>query len=260
MKVAEQFEQERAIEELNNPKPKCRIWGCSNDCMAFNDRLCYAHTSKNTHNSQTKLTCPHCSSTNILLDARTGAVCGDCGKKYCNVKSSCCGAEKIVNPQNGWNECSECFDPFVPASEKEYIHKYNHNAECVYCDAKVSQPSPDWMEEERKAFYEWYVDKDDWYKLIADYWLSRIAETREAARKEGYEIATRNLKNKYDYAHRANIEGKIAREQGRQEERERVVKMIEEKARHWHAKFTKKEYLKILEWANELLANLKENE
>lgn len=29
-------------------------------------------------------------------------------------KSQCCGAEKIINPENGWSECSECFEPFFP--------------------------------------------------------------------------------------------------------------------------------------------------
>lgn len=256
------------------------------------------------HNSQNKLTCPHCSSTNILLDARTGAVCRDCGKKYCNVKSSCCGAESI-RMRDMENDiyvlkCAVCRRPFIPTTEGECKspncrlpkgHGENCEVKCHVCiyatqnqypalfcseylpckyhsgEPFVPPESSAWMEEEREAFCrEFTINSLDAISaikaknLIADYWLSRMAETREAARKEGYEIATRDLKNKYDYAHRANIEGKIAREQGRQEERERVVKMIEEKARHWHAKFTKKEYLKILEWANELLANLKENE
>lgn len=29
-------------------------------------------------------------------------------------KSKCCGAEKIINLENGWSECSECFEPFLP--------------------------------------------------------------------------------------------------------------------------------------------------
>ncbi len=44
MYTPEQYEHEQAMDRLNNPKPKCRKTGCSNDCEPFNNMLCRSHT------------------------------------------------------------------------------------------------------------------------------------------------------------------------------------------------------------------------
>ena len=86
MKSFENFESEMAMNNMKYPKPKCRIPGCGNNCQAFNDRLCYAHTPNNQNKEVRcceKKHCERCGSVDYFQDIADGfwSLCewnGDC--------------------------------------------------------------------------------------------------------------------------------------------------------------------------------------
>lgn len=106
------------------------------------------------------------------------------------------------------------------------------------CDCHNQLESSDWMEEEREAFMNTgiaLIIGDPMRKSeIADYWLTRMAEKTEAARKEEKNrifnslffssggVITNNGQTLEIPAADKHVE------RGRAEERDRIVKMIEE--------------------------------
>lgn len=123
---------------------------------------------------------------------------------------------------------------------------------CIYCEKKVSQYDPElentqsspwkgrdnlvpppessaWMEEEREAFWKEYAqdfkpNQEILFDNVTNYWLSRIAETREAARKEGQRSQVPITLDLMEDTL------KTGREQGRQEKRENTFKLLKKQA------------------------------
>lgn len=142
--------------------------------------------------------------------------------------------------------------------------------ECTCHNLSLPPESSNWMEEEIEAFI-----KNCWQKLstefmakeIADYWLSRMAEKIEEVKKSMEEESD-------ELSHKCNeLESQVsvAYEQGRHEEKERIVKMIEGKyASQIHQKDCEYQregcdcgYMERLSYnhaLDDLLANLKSNE
>lgn len=109
-------------------------------------------------------------------------------------------------------ECKNC----MQISIKDRCEK-----DCTDIDCKPLPPeSSNWMEEEREVFYEneYLCSANSSNQEIADYWLSRMAEKIEEAYEKGIrEGIEKTLEDM-----------PIFKEKARQEERERIVKMIEE--------------------------------
>lgn len=232
MKTSEQFEHERAIEELNNPKPKCRISGCNNDCRAFNDRCCLIHTPVETPNSQEpkREAITNASEISTLHDEsnKQELTIGSISNLQSEPKSACCG-------KDNWDgNCILCDEPFTPASKKECIcfEKLTFEGLCPFCSTLpincICEPkamskflrseSLDWRTAEREKFKTFStivsieVVRDpskDIEKIICDYWILRI----EQARKEGYDILLSELKTADNWKQYIKIEV----EQGKQE-------------------------------------------
>lgn len=162
-----------------------------------------------------------------------------------NEKSICCGADKFVDSSYLSTYCSKCSKLFVPASNNANYMQNLQTVACGHCDPSKygeglkqaeksipnykcecechSQPSPDWIDKERKEFWRSYApdfkqNQEILFENVTNYWLSRIASKIEAAQikawKEGYDDRKNNFQE-------------LDKEMGRQEERERVVKMIE---------------------------------
>lgn len=184
-------------------------------------------------------------------------------------KSACCDkCSGVVRDENSFgrdygclkDECS-CHKPLVPASEKECKHDNDDPKKCTFCiNWKMSQPSPDWMGYEREAFSSKWADETGFVSNesddIADYWLSRIASKIEEARKRGFREGQLGMPRITQSAHDSGK--RIGREQGIQEERERVVKMIEILIENWNRRAS--EDSGYINGLKDLLTNLKENE
>lgn len=191
-------------------------------------------------------------------------------------KSKCCEAERTyVTQKYHSGACSECDKPFVPDYEKECsacgidhnpntskcfdetkrkpikLHKKcgcELDMECEDCftdTAKIvtiTTPTEglDWMEKERKAFYQWDKKSPTHIHSIDEtitYWLARISTLIEEARKKGIEEGQDDAFNgriekmgSITIKETINVPKgiqEIFREQGRQEERDRVIQMVE---------------------------------
>lgn len=188
-----------------------------------------------------KIFCNGCMENNFIHYEN---VCSNCHRPFVELsinkepKSACCGAEMfeaVVTPYNGEKGCTKCGKFCIPVSEKEYkpkcpitgTDKSCGNQMCCYQGAgkkspKVSQPSPDW-EREFDSRYAW-LENDTSYKDSRKDIKSFITHAVEAARKEGY---TKGVNDTYDVLEPLGI-AKGNFNAGRELERERVVKMIEE--------------------------------
>lgn len=172
----------------------------------------------------------------------------DCQPDCKPILSGCCGKEKYINPENGWWECSSCGDTFIP-KEKECNAcdgKCKICSKCHEMDCDCSLPKEDWRTEFDKKFCGimagiLFLDDD---LANPENIKSFIQSQIEAAHKAGWEEA-----KEWNYNH---LTSKGYIEQGRVEERERIVRMIEEE--YPLADNKTRRLLK------ELLANLTSNE
>lgn len=146
--------------------------------------------------------------------------------------SQCCGMQKTSKGAFCKDICSNCQQPFIP-QEKDISNTSTTHDSMVH----VPLPKEDWMDKEREAFRQEFtinsldaIDAITAKNLIADYWLSRIQSQIEAecerAFKEGYEKGIQEVGQGATRSELVRI--RIAeREQGKVEERERILKMIE---------------------------------
>lgn len=188
-------------------------------------------------------------------------------KKDNKSNSACCGKPKgtFTGKKNEkWNNvCLKCGKPFIPVSEKECIcaHKGNKHEQiegkcgicidCPFIHGISPTKTPDWMEE----FDDLYQEKDMPYSFTLNRRIKIFISSRiEEARKEGYEKG-------FDAG--GQTKGGTGRimyqrglEQGRQEEKARIVRMIEGISSDWKSSG---EIQKVY-GADYLLANLKSDE
>lgn len=189
--------------------------------------------------------------------------------------SQCCNTELYETKHEGkilHYFCSKCGQPFF-LQQADTAHMSQKRLPVIKGMQNgvfnTPLPSKDWMDKEREAFYK---QSSEEYKniapysmqKIADYWLSRIQSQIEAervkAKQEVGQGATRSELVRIRIAER---------EQGKVEERERIVKMIEE-MKGWKSCINHSDYEPPCIRCNEftiinvtldkLLANLTSNE
>lgn len=253
MYTPEQNELKEAMDNIN--KPKCRIGGCNENSRAFNDRLCYAHTPKTTPDNGIHSRLPR-----MTMDVPDEPILSKC----CGAEL-CYGKPTGLSTYNGLY-CSNCRDHFIPQStEKECEHpSYDRKIDCDYCrkkrpieesilqdkanlekckckckckncldirekdrcsgDCNECPPESSWMEEEREAWDETskcYDIAGSVRPIVTDYWLTRMAEQIKAETKRCLAAHSSQIPFIFQKGQ------KIGVEQGRTEERERVISEIQ---------------------------------
>lgn len=175
--------------------------------------------------------------------------------------------KRCPNPHFMDANCT-CEKPFIPASEKEYPSHAHAGISTGNCPICSTTETLDWMDKEREAFMESsHVEAsyDDQIGLqvisspedVCDYWILRIEEARKEGYEKGFDAGGQTKGGTGRIMYQRGLE------QGKQEEKARIVKMIEENFASFNLMDWSGEsevYDEIERLKNQLLDNLKKDE
>lgn len=186
------------------------------------------------------------------------------------ILSKCCGApRRVCGSDEGtyYYDCQNCGKEFIPQSiDKECCDIKNKGYHTGYHkNCSPTETLPSWMEEEREAWQNWAYNKGFDLETVESmtennlYWLSRMAEKIEKSKECPLPTCLlHNICMEYCDCTPDSIHDTLV-EQGRAEERDRIVTMIE-KMDSFAMEYTSLGDVEMMINKQALLDNLKQNE